>query len=274
MLKIILEISIIVFSFIAIGLGIYLLYTRHINQVLKGKKKKKIGKSLEFRLLILALVGILTIFSYVFIQYSIEQSKYKSFEVEISTDISEFDFNGFYEDLYESSRADADILVGRERNINIKLDNQGHIEQFSLIVLVPRNGQLVEYAGVFDGNKVVFKTVPLIVNPSIYQFKLLEHTERLSYLDFQFIIDIYDDNQVNQGLWIDINLSFIWEDEPVTHSLLVNAYSLDMNNHITSIESITFLPQSFITNIWIGNLFTDEQNQLGSIHIQTVYLIN
>lgn len=274
MLKIILEISLIVFSFIATGLLIYILYTRRINKILKGEKKKKIGKSLEFRLLILSIVGIITVFGYVIIQYSIEQDKYKNFEFEISTNITDFDFNGFYDDLYESSNADADILIGRERYIHIKLNQQGQIEDFSLVVLVPRDGQLVEYAGVLDGNKIIFRTVPLIVNPSVYNFRLLEHIERLSYLDFEFISDIFEDNEVNQGLWIDIKLSFVWEDEPVTHNFLADAYSLNTNNDINSIESITFLPQSFIANIWVGNLFRDEQNQLGSIHIKTFYLID
>lgn len=274
MLKIILEISVIAFLFIVIGLLIYILYTHRINKILKGEKSKQNGKSLEFRLLILSLVGIITIFCYVIVQYSIEQDKYKNFELEISTSIMDFDFNLFYDDLYESSNADADILIGRERYIHIKLNQQHQIEQFSLIVLAPRKGKLIEYAGVLDGNKIIFRTSPLIVNPSVFYFKLSEHIERLSHLDFEFISDIFANNEVNQGLWIDINLCFVWEDEPVTHSLLVDAYSLNTNNSINSIESITFPPQTFIANIWIGNLFTDEQNQLGSIHVQTLYLID
>lgn len=134
MLKTILEVSVISLLFVIVGLVIYLLYTRHINQILKKTIKKKVGRSLEFRLLILSVVGILTIFGYVLAKYAIEQNMYKSFSVEISTDIHEFNFNDFYADLFQSSNADADIMVGRDRVIHILLDSQGRIQKFSLIV--------------------------------------------------------------------------------------------------------------------------------------------
>ncbi|MDP2425258.1 MAG: hypothetical protein Q8M70_02700 [bacterium] len=274
MLKTILEVSVILISFVIVGLVIYILYTRRINQVLKGVKKKRIGKTLEFRLLILSILCVFTIFGYVIVQYSIEQSKYSNFEVEISSSISELDFNYFYDELYQSSNADADILVGRDRVIHIIINNQGLIQELSLIVLIPRDGKLVEYAGVFDGNKVVFRTIPSIVNPSVFHFKLKEHTQRLARVDFSSVFSLYMDAESDQGLWIDINLGFIWEDIPVTHNFLVDSYSLDSSNTISLIDSITFSPLSPIINIWIGRTFIDNQNQLGSIHIKTYYLID
>ncbi len=274
MLKTILEVSVISLLFVIVGLVIYLLYTRHINQILKGTIKKKVGRSLEFRLLVLSIVGILTIFGYVLVKYTIEQNMYKSFSVEISTDIHEFSFNDFYADLYQSSNADADIMVGRDRVIHILLDTQGRIKEFSLIVLIPKDGQLVEYAGVLSDNKIVFRTAPSIVNPSVFHFKLQEHTQRLSKVDFETIFNTHGTEQASQGLWIDINLSYIWGDEPVTHNNLIDSYSIDNNNNIDLIDSITFNHQSSATNIWIGRAFIDNQNQIGAIHVITYYLVD
>ena len=273
MLKTILEVSVISLLFVIVGLVIYLLYTRHINQILKGTIKKKVGRSLEFRLLVLSIVGILTIFGYVLVKYTIEQNMYKSFSVEISTDIHEFNFNDFYADLFQSSNADADIMVGRDRVIHILLDSQGQIQEFSLIVLIPKDGQLVEYAGVLSDHQIVFRTAPSIVNPSVFHFKLQEHTQRLSKVDFGTIFNTHGIEQTSQGLWIDINLSYIWGDELVTHTDLIDSYSIDNNNNSNLIESITFEPQSPTTNIWIGRVFIDNQNQIGATHIITYYLI-
>jgi len=112
------------------------------------------------------------------------------------------------------------------------------------------------------------------VNPSVFHFKLQEHTQRLSKVDIETIFNSHGTEQTSQGLWIDINLSYIWGDEPVSHYNLIDSYSIDNNNNIDLIDSITFNHQSSATNIWIGRAFIDNQNQIGAIHVITYYLVD
>lgn len=274
MFKIFLEILAILFLFIGIGALIYIVYTRLINKTLKGERKKRIGKPLEFKLLILAVVGLGTIAGYVLTVYGIEKYKFGNFEVEISTHIMELDFEQFYDDLYKASRAKGDILVGDDRVINIVIDKHGEIEKLSLMVLIPKYGKLYEYAGVLKGNKVIFRTVPMVVSPFDSQFKLKNQIDRLSKLDFSFVTVLSRDLGVEVGLWIQIHLSFMDSDKPVTHDDLLDSYAIDTENNIVPIEEITFLPLSYNANLWIGNVQTYDNNEWGAIHISTYYLVD
>lgn len=272
MFKVFLEISLIVLAFSIIGIVVYMTYTRRINMILKGKVKKKIQSSVEFRLLIVSLLGILSIFSYVIINYALEQSKFQAFEVRVVENIGNLDFDDFYKELHLKSKADGDILIGRDKTLHMKFDQNGNIQELTLIVLIPRDGVLVEYVGIYKDGTMHFKTIPSIVNPSIFYYKLNEYTTRLSHFDFSII---YNQNQSNEdSYWIDINFGFIINDEPVTHTNLIDSISVDSNNFIQEITEITFEPLSYTINIWIGTVFIDQDNQIGSQHIQTIYLVD
>jgi hypothetical protein len=272
MFKTFLEVSIIILAFLIVGIVVYMTYTRRINKILKGKQRKRIKSSLEFRLLIVALMGILTMFSYVIINYTIEQSKFHSFKVEVSDNIGNLDFEDFYNDLYITSRADGDILIGRDKTLHMKFDQNGNIKELTLIVLIPRDGMLIEYVGIYKDGFIYFKTIPSIVNPSVFFYRLNEYTTRLEHFDFSIIYN----QSTNSGddYWIDVNFGYIINDETVTHSNLADSIEVNIDNSIQEINEISFEPLSYTINIWVGTVFVDQENQIGSQHIQTIYLVD
>lgn len=170
-----------------------------------------------YPIIIVLVLGALSFLFYNLIKESIYNYKHNSFTVEIGDTLDNIDFEKLYDEIYEKSRAESELLANATKNINFEivcyLDSDGKIMDLNIYFAVPKHGQFYWYESYYKEGKLYFEYCKSckLGNAEDYQGKFLYlsvYFKRLNTMDYTIFTDYLKDNDFNQGMKVYLDFDY------------------------------------------------------------------